>query len=77
MLRLDWLSQEVSGDVYKMTPTRPGYYLTKYPGLCLLNEQGIEGQGINIPFPFILHYQGRGVLPLSWRHKMFSTGAKV
>ena len=41
MLRLDWLSQEVSGDVDEMTPTKPGDYLTKYLGLCLLNEQGI------------------------------------
>ena len=31
MLRLDWLSQEVLGDVYQMTPTRPGVYLIKYP----------------------------------------------
>ena len=30
MLRLDWLSQEVLGDVDKMTLTRPGDYLIKY-----------------------------------------------
>ena len=41
MLTLDWLSQEVLGDVDEMTPTGPEDYLTKYPGLCLLNEQGI------------------------------------
>ena len=38
MLRLDWLSKEVLGDVEEMT--RPGYYLIKNPGICLLNEQG-------------------------------------
>ena len=38
------LSQEVFGDVDEVTPTMgptwPGYDLIKYPGLCLLNEQG-------------------------------------
>ena len=28
-------------------------------------HKGIEGQGINDPFPFTLNYQGKGVLPLS------------
>ena len=40
MFRLDWLSKEVLGDVDKMTPTSPGNYFIKYPGLYLLNEQG-------------------------------------
>ena len=43
----------------------------------VLIHRGIEGQGINTPFPFTLYYQGRGVLPLSQGQKMFSTGAKV
>ena len=38
-------------------------------------HRGIERQGINTPFPFTLFYQGWGVLPLSRRQKMFSTGA--
>ena len=41
-----------------------------------LIHRGIEGQGINTPFPFTLYYQGGGVFPLSQGQKMFSTGAK-
>ena len=43
----------------------------------VLIHRGIEGQGINTPFPFTLYYQGGAVLPLSRGQKMFSTGAKV
>ena len=43
----------------------------------VLIHRGIEGQGINTPFPFTLYYQGGGVLPLSRGQKMFSTRAKV
>ena len=43
----------------------------------VLIHRGIEGQGINIPFPFTLYYQGGGVLPLSRGQKMFSTRSKV
>ena len=31
----------------------------------VLIHWGIEGQGINTPFPFTFYYQGSGVLPLS------------
>ena len=40
-------------------------------------HRGIEGQGINTPFPFTLYYQGRGVLLLSRGENKFGTWAKV
>ena len=47
ILAIFWngLSQDVLGDVDKVTPILPGDYLIRYPGLFLLNEQG-NGQGV-------------------------------
>ena len=49
MLRLDWLSQEVLGDVDEMTPSRQRDYLIKYPNLCLLDEMVMDWVDVFVP----------------------------